>query len=139
LTTAGQGPDDAESMEAQDSEALLAVRLRRMFDEVLNLRAPAALGDYIAEDVVDHTPGPQQGPGLAGITEMVKLILQASPKLHVEVEDVIIQGDRVAVRETWQTVNGIQQIAHFFTMADDLIVEEWSMGWGDPPVPLDAE
>jgi predicted SnoaL-like aldol condensation-catalyzing enzyme len=110
----------------------LVARVRGMFEEVMNRRRPEALADYVADDLIDHTPGPDQGPGLAGLASMVNLMLNASPSLRVVVDDVIVQGDRVAVRETWHTVRGIQQIAHFFRFAGGLIVEEWSMGWDDP-------
>jgi predicted SnoaL-like aldol condensation-catalyzing enzyme len=109
----------------------LALRVRSMFDELLNRRKRDAIGDFIADDVVDHSPGPGQGPGRAGIADMIGLMLDANPELRVIVDDVLVEGDRVATRETWHTVNGIQHIAHFFRFAEGLVVEEWSMGWGD--------
>jgi predicted ester cyclase len=114
-------------------ETELANRVRRMFEEVMNRRRQESIGDFIAADVVDHTPAPEQGRGRAGIAAMVRMLLGSNPDLRVVVDDVIVEGDRVATRETWHTVNGVQQIAHFFRFADGLIVEEWSMGWYDPP------
>jgi predicted SnoaL-like aldol condensation-catalyzing enzyme len=122
-------PDDAQ----------LATRVRRMFDTVLNERHVESIGDFIAEDVVDHSPAPGQVAGRAGIEQMVGVLLGANPALRVTVDDVIVQGNRVAVRETWETVNGVQHIAHFFRFAGERIVEEWSMGWGDPPAPPEQE
>jgi predicted ester cyclase len=118
---------------AADADRALADRVRRMFDEVLNHRRRDAIAEFIADDVVDHSPGPGQVPGRAGIAQMVGILLELNPALRVTVEDVVVEGDRVAARETWHTVNGVQHIAHFFRFAEGRIVEEWSLGWGDPP------
>jgi hypothetical protein len=116
-----------------DADAELANRARSMFDELLNRRRTEAIGDFFADDVVDHSPAPGQSPGRAGIADMVGLLLRLNPELRVTVDDILVQEDRVATRETWHTVNGIQHIAHFFRFAGGRVVEEWSMGWGDPP------
>ncbi len=115
------------------ADAELANRARSMFDELLNRRRTEAIGDFFADDVVDHSPAPGQGPGRAGIADMVGLLLRSNPELRVTVDEILVRGDRVATRETWHTVNGIQHIAHFFRFASGRVVEEWSMGWADPP------
>jgi predicted SnoaL-like aldol condensation-catalyzing enzyme len=122
------------AMEHATPDDKLSRRVRSMFEDVMNRRRPEALAKYMASDVIDHSPAPGQGSGLPGVRDMVKLMLKASRRLRVTVDDVIVQGDRVAVRETWHTARGVQQIAHFFRFRDGIIVEEWSMGWDDAPL-----
>jgi predicted SnoaL-like aldol condensation-catalyzing enzyme len=117
-------------MAQSDRDAMLAERVRRMFDELLNRRRLEAITDYFAEDVVDHSPGPGQGPGRAGIADMIGRMLDSNPRLRVSVDDVVVQGDRVATRETWHTSSSVWNVAHFFRFANGVVVEEWSMGWG---------
>lgn len=64
-----------------------------------------AVADQImARDFVDH-PGPPPGmaSGLAGFKQFASMLVGAFPDLHVTVEDLIEEGDRVAARVT---VNG---------------------------------
>jgi predicted SnoaL-like aldol condensation-catalyzing enzyme len=104
-----------------------------MFDELMNHRQTERAAEYFADDVVDHNLGPGQAPGRAGLEDQMRRALAANPALRVNVEDVVVQDDRVAVRETWHTASGVWNIAHFFRFANGRIVEEWSMGWPAPP------
>jgi predicted SnoaL-like aldol condensation-catalyzing enzyme len=122
-------------MAPDNTEAELAGRIRGMFDELMNQRRPEAIGDYFADDVVDHSPAPGQAPGLTGVEEMLRRLLDSDPTLRVTVDDVVVQGERVAVRETWHTAGGTWDIAHFFRFAAGRVAEEWSLGWPGPPSP----
>jgi predicted ester cyclase len=59
------------------------------------------MGRYIAVDAVDHTPMPGQKKGLAGVQWLFRQIFAAFPDFHQDVRDVIVEGDKVAVRLTW--------------------------------------
>jgi steroid delta-isomerase-like uncharacterized protein len=72
--------------------------VRRLFDEVWNGRNEAMIEELLDEDSVCYADdGPMRGP-----TEFRKRqfepFLAAFPDLHVEVEDVLWQGDQVVVR-----------------------------------------
>jgi predicted SnoaL-like aldol condensation-catalyzing enzyme len=126
-------------MASGDAETELADRIRGMFDELMNHRRPEAIGDYFEEDVFDHSPAPDQAPGRAGVEEMMRRLLDSDPTLRVRVDDVVVQGERVAVRETWHTAGGTWDIAHFFRVRDGRVAEEWSLGWpGSPPPASDG-
>lgn len=74
---------------------------RRVFDAV-NRGDEAALDDLLTEDVLDHNPIPDQAPGLAGFKQWLRYVREVFPDVHVTVEDVISQGDRVGGRVTWR-------------------------------------
>ncbi|WIE53994.1 ester cyclase [Curtobacterium sp. MCBD17_003] len=62
--------------------------------------------EVLAEDWIDLplAPGQEQGP--AGMAAQIALFRHAMPDYSVEHQDVIVQGDRVAVRNT---VSGTHQ------------------------------
>ncbi|MFL5734290.1 MAG: ester cyclase [Chloroflexia bacterium] len=74
---------------------------RRVFD-VVNRGDEAALGDLLAEDILDHNPIPGQESGLAGFKQWMSYIRMAIPDVRVTVEDTLSQGDRVAGRVTYE-------------------------------------
>jgi predicted ester cyclase len=79
---------------------------RRVFDAV-NRDDEAALDHLLTADVIDHNPVPGQVPGIPGFKQWLRYVRAAFPDVHVTVEDVLSQGDRVAGRVTWRgTHNG---------------------------------
>ena len=74
-----------------------ATLARRWFEEVWNQRRAETVDELLRPDSVCHTDGGDlvgPAPFLAFRAE----ILAALPDLHVAVEDVVADGDRVAVR-----------------------------------------
>jgi steroid delta-isomerase-like uncharacterized protein len=66
-----------------------------------DVSAPAGIADRLyAPDVVDHNPLSGQGPGLDGIKQLVAVYHAVFPDLSVSTDDVVVSGDRVAVRWT---------------------------------------
>ncbi len=54
---------------------------------------------HVAEDFVDHESTiPNPLPGRAGARQSFEAFLAAFPDLHMDVDDMICQGDRVACR-----------------------------------------
>jgi steroid delta-isomerase-like uncharacterized protein len=78
----------------------------RAFYEPFRTGDTAAYDEVLAEDWVDMplAPGQQQGP--AGMAAQIALFRHAMPDYTVEHQDVVVQGDRVAVRNT---VSGTHQ------------------------------
>ncbi len=63
--------------------------------------------DEIAEpDVRIRTPLPVHATGAEALKQVWSILLQAFPDLHVTVEDVIAEGDKIVTRNT---VTGTQQ------------------------------
>jgi len=64
--------------------------------------------DYYAADFVAHYPSvgmPPVVPGPEGVKELARSILGSFPDYHETVEDLVVDGDRVAVRLTLRGTN----------------------------------
>ncbi len=100
-----------------------------------------AMRKQLSADFVDHEmpPGTAQGPEPA--LRGREMLLQAFPDLSVKIEDIVAEGDRVAVRATWQgTHTGLflplslpptnRKVAItgmvFWRIRDGRIVERWA-------------
>jgi steroid delta-isomerase-like uncharacterized protein len=95
--------------------------------------------ELIAEDFVNHTPQPGQTPGRAGVKQVVSILRSAFPDLRVTIEQVVAEGDLVAVRDTIRgTHRGpfagmpptgkqvtVGRIA-IYRVVDGLITEHWA-------------
>ncbi|MEJ0020275.1 MAG: ester cyclase [Acetobacteraceae bacterium] len=75
--------------------------LHRWFDEVWNQGNEAAIDELLAEDAVAHgLPGPDgEAPrGAAGFKPLFQQYRSAFPDIRIDVEDVMIDGDRMCAR-----------------------------------------
>ena len=74
---------------------------RRWFDEVWNQRRDDSIDELMAPDSTGHIEGGEQrGPD--DFRKMRSMFLAALPDVRIEVEDVISDGERAAVR--WRAV-----------------------------------
>lgn len=111
--------------------------IRRFYDQVWNKGEYWAADDLVAPKYVRH--GPQPIRGRDGIREIVRGVRKAFPDLFISVEDLVAEGDRVAVR--WHaygthegefrgipaTHRGIQVMGITISrFANAQIAEEWS-------------
>ena len=62
----------------------------------------AALGLYLAEDMIDHNPMPEQAPGISGFKQWASAVRSAFPDFRGTIETVLAEGDLVAGRVTWR-------------------------------------
>lgn len=72
--------------------------LRRFLDEAFGKGNLAAVDELIADVFVDHSPPPDISGDKAGMKQTVKLFRSAFPDLRLTIEDMIAEGDKVAVR-----------------------------------------
>ena len=75
--------------------------VRGFVEEVLNQGNIEAAGRFFQEDMVEQVPLPGQGPGLAGLKEMLRGLRAAFPDMHWTVEEQIAEGDKVVTRFEW--------------------------------------
>jgi steroid delta-isomerase-like uncharacterized protein len=81
------------------SEANKAV-VRRFFEEVWNDGNLDAIDELISADHVDHDPGREGTPGgRAGMRAFVQMYRSAYPDTHLEIGEIVAEGDLVAT--TW--------------------------------------
>ena len=72
--------------------------VRRFSDELWGQGNLAAGDQLLAMDLIEHNPLPGQAPGREGHKQVVALFRSAFPDLHVVTEDLVEEGDRVALR-----------------------------------------
>jgi steroid delta-isomerase-like uncharacterized protein len=84
------------------SNNALKVLAQRFADEIINARnLDTALNELVVEDFVEQNPLPGQGPGRAGLADVLAGMFAAFPDLHWMVHDTIAEGDRVMTFSTW--------------------------------------
>lgn len=74
---------------------------RRWNEEIWGKQNLDAIDDLIAKDFVEYgtlSPEPTRGP--EGVRASVEMILSAFPDTHVELEDIVAEGDVIAIRAT---------------------------------------
>ena len=113
--------------------------VRRYIEEIFNRGNLMAADVVLAPSFVDHNPAPGQAAGIEGTIEFAREFRRSFPDLHVDIEDMVAEGDRVAVRSSIHGTHqgefrGIPptgsrvswQAMAFFRLADGKIVERWS-------------
>lgn len=72
--------------------------VREFVEQVFNQGNLDATDWYFAKDVVDYSPLPGQAPGLEGLKASFGAFLRAFPDARASIEDLVAEGDRVALR-----------------------------------------
>jgi len=127
---------------AQTSATNAAV-VRRLFDEVASRGQMALIDQIVAPDFVTHgNPGEPDDPlrGPAAMRAHIQVLRTAFPDLKFTVDQVVAQGDQVAVRWTMAgthrgTILGIVpsgrhfRVAgmHIFRLVNGKIHDSWSV------------
>jgi len=78
---------------------------RRLIEEMWNKHNPGAVDEFIAPDLIEHNPILGIGPGRDGFRKALELIFATFPDLHIILEDVIGEGDKVITRWTGRTTH----------------------------------
>ncbi|MCC7372251.1 MAG: ester cyclase [Chloroflexi bacterium] len=105
--------------------------VRRFLDRVVAALSPEIAAELVSADAVVHDRLPGQPPGREGIVWLSELVSRAFGYLDVEVQDLVVAGDRVVARWTAKpgqkrgrgsrdlTITGIDM----FRLVDGAIVE----------------
>ena len=84
-------------MSTEDNKTLM----RRFFEEVYTKKNLAAIEEFIAPNHIDHSAAAAGLPvGPEGSRQAIGMMLTGFPDLHVTVEDMIAEGDKLVVRLT---------------------------------------
>lgn len=81
-------------MSANENKA----RVRSLYEHIFNQKNLAAVDDYFAPTVIDHSLPPGVPGGIEGVRQTIGMFLGAFPDLRLTVEDSIAEGDRVVSR-----------------------------------------
>ena len=74
--------------------------IREHAEVLFNQRRVDRTDETVAADYLDHGALPGQAPGLEGAKQKWASYLAATPDLHATIEDMVAEGDKVAVRWT---------------------------------------
>ncbi len=85
-------------MEAQAAKAAIREYFHRLFD-LKDLDVCEAL---LAPEYVDHDAPADTPPGPADPRRFLTEFLRHYPDMRVEVQDILAEGNKVAVRNTWR-------------------------------------
>jgi hypothetical protein len=76
----------------------------RLFENLVGSGDPEqvrqAIDEFVAPDVLMRTPLPLDSTGAAAMKEVFERLHGAFPDLHVEIDDLIAEGDKVVARNT---------------------------------------
>lgn len=73
---------------------------QRWFTEVMNEGNLEVIDEICSQDFVDHNPLPGTSPDFAGLKDFVTQVRSAFPDIETTAEDILVEGDRLAVRST---------------------------------------
>ena len=76
----------------------IKARTRQFYDEVVNAGAIDRVDEFCTEDFVDHEEFPGIPSDREGVKQFFSMMRSAFPDFRVEVEDVIVEGDKAAAR-----------------------------------------
>jgi len=83
-------------MSAKDNKGVI----RRLIEEVCNKGNLEIVDELMAPDVFDHAAVPEHQHGLDGFKHVIEWVRNISSDVHYDVDDIIAEGDKVAVRMT---------------------------------------
>jgi predicted ester cyclase len=105
--------------------------VKRHFEEFVNKRNAAVIRQNMTSDFYDH-----DGPGgkptdAAGDEQMMVGMYKAMPDLHLTIEEMLAEGDKVVCRNTWHwtSASGKKMQFHGFVLwrfEGDKIAERWA-------------
>lgn len=125
----------------QDTQTQHKELVRREVSELFNHGQFDRVGEFVAEDYVGHNPAqPGESRGIEGYLEYVRAARTGFPDLHVSIEDVVADGDKVYRRTRTTGTHegpfmGIEATGNSIDVAggviyrveDGLITESWGL------------
>ncbi len=107
--------------------------VRRYFQRLLNEKDLSVCDEMLSSNYVDHDAPPNTPPGPQSVKEFVAGFLADYPNMHVDILDIIAEGNKVAARLVWrgnhrETGAEYQQMGNIILRLDDTgrLAERWS-------------
>lgn len=121
-------------MPAEENKAAI----KRAYDELWNQRNIDVVDELVTEGFVNHAAPPDRQRGRQGLKDVVRMFESAFPDFRYEVEDVIAEGEKVAVRDVFRGTHqgnfmGIpatgkrvtMQAIHIYRFSEGKLAEHW--------------
>jgi steroid delta-isomerase-like uncharacterized protein len=112
--------------------------VRSYYEEIWNKHQPSAADRIVATDFIEHYPRLPQG--LAGRKQFVAKVLAAFSDYHGEIQNIVPEGDMVAVRIRWTGTNDgpyegrpatgnklVFSTSDFYRIENGKIAERWDV------------
>ena len=110
-------------MSVEENKAMV----RRDIEEVFNKGDLSLVDEIIAPNWVFYGPGGVERKGREGFKQIVTMLRNAFPDLHMTIEDMVAEGDMVAVRYMMRgtfkgELMGMAPTGNQFTMTSALFI-----------------
>jgi steroid delta-isomerase-like uncharacterized protein len=112
--------------------------VRREYEDGVNKKDFGIRDEVLAGNYIAHFPGLPALKGIEAFRQFTAAFFTAFPDLQTTIEDLIAEGDKVAIRQTWRGTHkgnflGIpptgKQVTftsnEFYRVADGELAEEW--------------
>lgn len=116
--------------------------MQRLYDEAFN-QGNVSVVDELFSPTFRDLSTPAQSPGVAGVKSYLAAVRRGFPDIHVTIEDMIAEPDKIAVRTVWRGTHlGIYEgiaptykhvtrtMIQLFSIVDGKIAQEWVEGTG---------
>ena len=114
--------------------------VRRFIEEGWNGHNPNVADEVVSPDYFNHAAVAEHQRGIAGAKHILNWLIAAFPDTRFEIEDIIAEGDMVALRGTTSGTHegefagiaptgkrfAVQQ-THWIRVADGKLVEHWAV------------
>jgi len=121
---------------AEDNKAVI----RRLIEEVYNEGNLDVVDELVAPEIFNHAAVPEHQHGIDGIKHVMEWVREFSSDVHYDMDDIIAEGEKVAVRMTHSgthtgTVRGTPptgkrfsvDYVHWFRLPDGKVAELWAV------------
>ena len=116
--------------------------MQRLYEEAFN-RGDLSVVDELFSLAFRDFSTPEQPPGVEGVKNYIAAVRTGFPDIHVKIEDMIAEEDKIAVRTVWRGTHlGVYEgiaptgkrvmrtMIQLFHMVDGKIAREWVEGTG---------
>jgi predicted ester cyclase len=80
--------------------------VRRLHAALLDSRDPDVADSFFAPEFLSHNNPPGFLPGVEGVKQFFSMFRDAFPDVSVEIDEMVAEGDRVAVATTFTGTHG---------------------------------
>jgi len=116
--------------------------MQRLYEEAFN-QGNLSVVDELFSPTFRDLSTPAQSPGVAGVKSYIAAVREGFPDIHVTIEDMIVEADKIAVRTKWHGTHlgmyeGIaptgkhvtRTMIQLFSLVNGKIAHEWVEGIG---------
>ena len=119
-------------MAATLSASEMKARVRAHFEDFVNNQKAEVIRNNMTADFLDHDGPGGKTTGVQGDEEMMRAMYTIFPDLHITIDEMIAEGDKVVCRNRWQGTNartGKRMEFHGFVewrFEGEKIAERWA-------------